>query len=113
MEAMKYLIVIEKTNTGYSAYSPDLDGCVTTGATLEEVERNMREAIELHLEGMLEEGYPIPQPHTLARYVDVAAWRYSSPSPCAAAPPCRAARARLSASSCSRIWSSDRSSGQP
>ena len=49
---MKYLIIVEKTNTGYSAYSPDLDGCVATGGTREEVEQAMREAIEFHLEGL-------------------------------------------------------------
>ena len=49
---MKYLIVIEKTDTGYSAYSPDIDGCVATGATKDEVEKNMKEAIEFHLEGL-------------------------------------------------------------
>ena len=49
---MKYLIVIEKTETGYSAYSPDIDGCVATGATKDEVEKNMKEAIEFHLEGL-------------------------------------------------------------
>ncbi len=49
---MKYLIVIEPTDTGFSACSPDLPGCVSTGATREEVERNMQEAIELHLEGL-------------------------------------------------------------
>lgn len=69
----QYLIVIEETATGYSAYVPDLDGCVATGATLEEVEQNMREAIAFHLDGMREEGYTIPQPHSQARYVAVAA----------------------------------------
>jgi predicted RNase H-like HicB family nuclease len=49
---MKYLVVFEPTGTGRSAYSPDLPGCVSTGATCEEIERNMREAIELHLEGL-------------------------------------------------------------
>jgi predicted RNase H-like HicB family nuclease len=53
---MKYLMVIEPTETGFSAYSPDLPGCVSTGATREEVEQNMQEAIELHLEGLREEG---------------------------------------------------------
>ena len=61
---MKYLIVIEPTDTGFSAYSPDLPGCVSTGATREEVERNMQEAIELHLEGLREEGCPVPEPRT-------------------------------------------------
>ena len=49
---MKYLIVIEETSTGFSAYSPDIDGCVATGATKEEVEKNMGEALEFHLEGL-------------------------------------------------------------
>jgi predicted RNase H-like HicB family nuclease len=61
---MRYLIVIEPTDTGFSAYSADLPGCVSTGATREEVERNMQEAIELHLEGLREEGYPVPEPST-------------------------------------------------
>ena len=68
----RYLIVIEQTKTGFSAYSPDLDGCIASGETREEVERRMREAIEFHLEGLKEEGYPIPEPHTEFRYVDVA-----------------------------------------
>ena len=68
---MKYLIVIEKTNTGYSAYSPDLLGCVSTGATLQEVEQNMHEAIAFHLEGLREEGFPIPQPTSASSYVEV------------------------------------------
>ncbi len=68
----RYLIVIEQTKTGFSAYSPDLDGCIATGATQEEVERRMRAAIEFHLEGLKEEGCQIPEPHTESRYVDVA-----------------------------------------
>jgi predicted RNase H-like HicB family nuclease len=70
---MKYLVVMEKTHTGYSAYSPDLDGCIATGETREEVERNMREAIEFHLDGLREEGYPLPEPHSASTYVEVAA----------------------------------------
>jgi predicted RNase H-like HicB family nuclease len=70
---MKYLMVIEPTETGFSAYSPDLPGCVSTGATREEVEQNMREAIELHLEGLREEGYPVPEPSTSSYYVEVRA----------------------------------------
>ena len=69
----EYLIVIEKTDTGYSAYSPDVDGCVAAGETMEEVEKLMNEALELHLEAMAEEGYEIPKPHTYARYAKVAA----------------------------------------
>lgn len=68
---MKYLIVIEPTGTGFSAYSPDLPGCASTGATREEVERNMQEAIELHLEGLREEGYPVPEPSTSSSYVEI------------------------------------------
>ena len=70
---MKYLVVIEPTDTGYSAYSPDLPGCVSTGATHEEVEHNMQEAIELHLEGLREEGYSVPEPSTSSLYVEVVA----------------------------------------
>lgn len=67
----KYLVVIEKTETGYSAYSPDLGGCVATGATREQVEREMQEAIEFHLEGMARNGEQIPEPRTYSRYVEV------------------------------------------
>jgi predicted RNase H-like HicB family nuclease len=69
----RYLIVIETTDTGYSAYSPDLPGCVSTGATHGEVESNMREAIAFHLDGLREDGAPIPEPRATASYVDVAA----------------------------------------
>lgn len=69
----KYLIVIEDTGTGYSAYSPDLDGCVATGKTREEVEREMQQAIAFHLEGMAQNGEPIPEPHTYSKYVEVQA----------------------------------------
>jgi predicted RNase H-like HicB family nuclease len=66
----KYLVVVEKTGTGFSAFSPDLDGCVAAGATREEVERNMHEAIELHLEAMAEDGIPAPEPHTYSTYCE-------------------------------------------
>ena len=69
---MKYLIVIEKTETGFSAYSPDLPGCVSTGATLNEAERDMRDAMDFHLEGLRMEGFPIPQPNSASAYVEVA-----------------------------------------
>lgn len=69
----KYLIVIEETSTGYSAFSPDLPGCVSTGATREEVELNMREAIEFHLDGLREEEYEVPEPHSYSIYVEVPA----------------------------------------
>ena len=69
----KYLVVIEETNTGYSAYSPDLEGCVSTGQTREEVEKHMQEAIEFHLEGMRLEGLSVPPPHSYSTYVEVPA----------------------------------------
>ncbi|MDG6220350.1 MAG: type II toxin-antitoxin system HicB family antitoxin [Candidatus Thermoplasmatota archaeon] len=59
----KLLIVIEKSETGYSAYSPDLPGCVATGKTAEEAEKQMYEAVEMHIQGMLEDGLPIPKPN--------------------------------------------------
>ena len=69
---MKYLIVIEPTSTGFSAYSPDLPGCVSTGGTQEEAEKNIREAIGFHIEGMREDGDPIPEPGTNVFYAEVA-----------------------------------------
>lgn len=70
---MKYLIVIEPTATGYSAYSPDIPGCVATGATREDVEREMREAISFHLDGLRDEGAKLPQPQSSSTYVEVPA----------------------------------------
>jgi len=70
---IQYLIVIEKAETGYSAYSPDLLACVSTGATREEIEQNMREAIELHLVGLKLEGLEIPPPTTSSAYIEIAA----------------------------------------
>ncbi len=67
----KYAIVIERGANNLSAYVPDLPGCITTGRTVEEIERNIREAIELHLEGLAEDGEPIPEPHTEVAYVDL------------------------------------------
>jgi predicted RNase H-like HicB family nuclease len=67
----RYLVAIEKTASGYSAYSPDLEGCVASGETEQEVERNMREAVEFHLEGLRLEGYEIPEPHSLSTFVEV------------------------------------------
>jgi predicted RNA binding protein YcfA (HicA-like mRNA interferase family)/predicted RNase H-like HicB family nuclease len=73
VEMKKYLIVIEQTETGFSAYSPDLPGCVSTGATREEVERNMREAIAFHLDGLREDGQAVPEPHSYSAYVELPA----------------------------------------
>lgn len=70
---MRYAIVIEKTERNYSAYVLDLPGCIATGATIDEVERNMRGAIEMHLAGMREDGEPIPPPSSRVEYIDIAA----------------------------------------
>jgi predicted RNase H-like HicB family nuclease len=69
---MKYAIVIEKAENNYSAYVPDLPGCIATGGTIKEVEREIREAIEFHLDGMREDGESIPPPTSHVEYVDVA-----------------------------------------
>lgn len=67
----RFLIIIEKANGNYSAYSPDLPGCVATGDTQEEVEKNMHEALEIHLQGLLEDGLPIPGSRAFAEYIAV------------------------------------------
>src|SRR5271168_1823006 len=67
----KYAIVIEQGENNLSAYVPDLPGCITTGRTIEEIERNIREAIALHLEGLREDGEPIPDSHTAVAYVEL------------------------------------------
>jgi predicted RNase H-like HicB family nuclease len=69
---MRYAVVIEKGGQNYSAYVPDLPGCVSVGDTLEEATAEIREAIEFHLEGLREDGLPIPQPSSRAEYVEVA-----------------------------------------
>lgn len=66
---MKYAVLFEKTDTGYSAYVPDLPGCIAAGDTLEETAQLMSEAIGFHLAGMREDGDPIPEPRTIAEYV--------------------------------------------
>lgn len=67
----KYAVIIERGPLNLSAYVPDLPGCITTGKTMEEVEHNIREAIELHLEGLQEDGEPIPEPSTSVSYVEL------------------------------------------
>ncbi len=67
----RFLIVIERADGNDSAYSPDLPGCVATGATREEVEKNMHEAIEMHVKGLLEDKLPIPESQSFAEYVEV------------------------------------------
>ena len=70
-ERVKYVVVIECSPNNYAAYVPDLPGCVATGDTLEEVERNIGAAIEWHLEGLREEHVPIPEPQTTTTLVEV------------------------------------------
>ena len=70
---MKLLIVIEKTGTGFSAYSPDLQGCVATGATQKQVESAIKKAIKFHLEGMRAEGLRVPAPRSYSTHVEVPA----------------------------------------
>ena len=67
----RYAVVIEKAPGNYSAYVPDLPGCVATGNTIEEVEREIREAIDFHLEGLRDAGQPIPEPTSRMAYVEV------------------------------------------
>lgn len=73
MTPMRYAIVIENAGGNYSAYVPDLPGCVATGATAADAEQSIREAIEFHLEGMREDGTPVPPPTSTVEYVEVAA----------------------------------------
>jgi predicted RNase H-like HicB family nuclease len=70
---MRYAVVLEKTPTNYSAYVPDLPGCVATGATIEETEHEIREAIAFHIEGMMEDGLKIPEPACVVEYLEIAA----------------------------------------
>lgn len=67
----KFLIVIEKAGDNYSAYSPDLPGCIATGDTREETERSMWEAVRMHVQGLIEDGLPIPQSSAVSEYVVV------------------------------------------
>ena len=67
---MRYGVVIEKAEGNYSAYVPDLPGCIATGHTVQEVEQEIREAIRFHIDGLLEDGQPIPPPTTICDYVE-------------------------------------------
>ncbi len=67
----RFLVVIEKINDNYSAYSPDLPGCVAAGDSLEDTEHSMHEAIEMHVRGLREDDEPIPAPHAVAEYVAI------------------------------------------
>ena len=70
---MRYAIVIERTDNNFSAYVPDLPGCVATGATVAETETAIREAIAFHIEGMQEDGLPIPAASSQVEYIEIAA----------------------------------------
>jgi predicted RNase H-like HicB family nuclease len=67
----RFLVVIEKANKNFSAYSPDLPGCVATGETREEVEQNIHEAIQMHVRGLREDNLPIPRAEAIAEYIAV------------------------------------------
>ena len=67
----RFLVVIEKVDGNYSAYSPDLPGCVATGETREEAENNMHETIAFHVEGLIEDCLPVPKPEAFAEWVAV------------------------------------------
>ena len=67
----RFLVVIEKANGNYSAYSPDLPGCVATGETREDVEQNMHEAVQAHVDGLIEDKLPVPESESFAEYVTI------------------------------------------
>jgi len=67
----KYLVIFEKAGENYSAYSPDIPGCIATGKTRDEVEKNIREAISFHIEGLANDGLPFPEPASFTEYVEV------------------------------------------
>ena len=67
----RFLVVIEKADGNYSAYSPDLPGCIATGDTREQAEQNMHEAVRMHVEGLLEDDLPIPESQAFAEYIAV------------------------------------------
>ncbi|MCH8185654.1 MAG: type II toxin-antitoxin system HicB family antitoxin [Chloroflexi bacterium] len=67
----RFLVVIEKADGNYSAYSPDLPGCIATGDTREQAEQNMHEAVRMHVEGLLEDDLPIPESQAFAEYIEV------------------------------------------
>lgn len=69
---MRYAVVIEKTESNYSAYVPDVPGCVATGSTIKEAENEIRDAIKFHIDGMKEDGLPIPVPSSSVEYIEVA-----------------------------------------
>lgn len=69
----RYAIVVEKAKSNYAAYVPDLPGCVATGATVEETERRLRQAIAIHVQGLREDGLPVPEPSSVVDYLEIPA----------------------------------------
>ena len=67
----KYLVIFERAGNNYSAYSPDIPGCIATGRTRDEVEKNIKEAINFHIEGLAKDGLPLPEPASFTEYVEV------------------------------------------
>ena len=67
----KYLVIFEKAGDNYSAYSPDIPGCIATGSTREEVEKNIKKAVSFHIDGLKEDGLPLPEPSSITEYVEV------------------------------------------
>ena len=67
----KYLVIFEKVNKNYSAYSPDIPGCIATGKTRDEAEKNIKQAIRFHIEGLKEDGLPTPKPASFTQYIEV------------------------------------------
>ena len=67
----RYLVIFEKAGDNYSAYSPDVPGCIATGCTRDEVEKNIKEAISFHIEGLGQDGLPIPEPASFTEYIEV------------------------------------------
>ena len=67
----KYLVIFERAGENYSTYSPDIPGCIATGATRDEAEKNIREAIGFHIEGLKEDGLPLPEPASFTEYIEV------------------------------------------
>ena len=67
----KYLVIFEKANDNYSAYSPDIPGCIATGSTRDKAEKNIKEAISFHIEGLAKDGSPLPEPSSFTEYIEV------------------------------------------
>lgn len=70
---MRYAIVVEKAGNNFSAYAPDLPGCIATGTTVKEAEKEILAAIQFHIDGLREDGLPIPEPSSVVEYLDIAA----------------------------------------